>query len=145
MLAIEAGAILLAAVLAVGAWNRSPAFRYTVLGDDTSMREVLKTLRRGDSIDEVRERMGERHLDDESEYSMRCGLQQLVTRYPDIFLQGYDESDEILVYSTRARRYGLQFRNSRLVGTCSQWGPPMQPATGDQATTSPSPLGSELR
>jgi hypothetical protein len=132
ILAIEAVVVLLVATAAVHAWNRSPVFRYSVLGDDASLREALKTLRRGDSIDDVRDMMGEKHLDRHSEYSVRRGLQQLVATHPEVFLQGYEESDQILVYSTRVRRYGLQFRYSRLVGCCSQTGPPIQRPADDR-------------
>jgi hypothetical protein len=136
ILAVEAGTLCLIVSALVWAWNRSPDFRYWLLADETSMRDVLLTLRRGDSIEEVRRRMGEEHLDPESEYSIRRGLQQLVSTHPDIFAQGYEESDEILVYSTRVRRYGLQFREGRLVGSCSQTGQRIEPATEDQQPSS---------
>jgi hypothetical protein len=104
-------------------WFRSPVWRYRVLHTDTSLRAVLGTLRRGDSLDKVRDLLGDRHLDAESEPSVRRGLRMLVEEYPAIFLQGYDDSDIVLVYSTRTTRYGLQFRFGRLVGSCSQRGP----------------------
>jgi len=116
-----------------GIWYvlESPRLRYRVVGDETSLRAVLKTLRRGDSIEEVRSLLGDRYYDPESEYSMRRGLHKLVDTYPDVFPQGLQETDIILVYSTRTFRYGLQFRDRRLIGTCGQRGakilPPSDP------------------
>ena len=114
-------AVVLTLVLAL-IWNlyQSPTFRYRVLGTDRSMRAVLGTLQRGMPIQDVQTRLGQRHLDPDSEYSVRQGLRKLVETHPRIFVQGYEDTDAILVYSTRTFRYGLQFRECRLVGTCSQ-------------------------
>ena len=108
-------------------WFRSPVWRYRALHTDTSLRAVLGTLRRGDSLDKVRTLLGDRHFDAESEYSVRRGLRMLVEKHPEIFLQGYDDSDIVLVYSTRTTRYGLQVRFGRLVGSLSQRGPRLTP------------------
>jgi len=126
-------AVAVAVVLAV-IWNlyHSATFRYRVLGTDNSMRAVLGTLQRGMSMDEVQTRLGQRHLDPDSEYSVRQGLRKLVETYPEIFVQGYEDSDAILVYSTRSFRYGLQFRDGRLVGTCSQRGAKILPPVDEE-------------
>lgn len=128
-------AVALAVVLAV-IWNLyySATFRYRVLGTDNSMRAVLGTLQRGMSMDEVQASLGRRHLDPDSEYSVRQGLRKLVETYPEIFVQGYEDSDAILVYSTRVFRYGLQFRDGRLVGTCSQRGGKILPPVDDEVS-----------
>jgi hypothetical protein len=127
LVAVEVAALGLAAGI-VWFWFQSPTFRYRVLGDAASMRAVLGTLRRGDSMEKVQQALGDRHRDRKSEYSVRQGLRQLVETYPEIFLQGYDDTDVVLVYSTPTTRYGLQFRYGRLVGVCSQRGPKIRPA-----------------
>jgi hypothetical protein len=126
-------AVVLTLVLAL-IWNlyQSPTFRYRVLGTDSSMRAVLGTLERGMSMEDVQARLGQRHLDPDSEYSVRQGLRKLVETYPKIFVQGYENTDVILVYSTREFRYGLQFREGRLVGTCSQRGAKIVPGADEE-------------
>jgi len=125
-LLVEAAALCLVAA-AIWGFFQSPRLRYRVWGDEASLRAVLRTLHRGDSVEEVQALLGDRYLDPESEFSVRQGLRKLVETYPEIFVQGYEETDTVLVYSTRTFRYGLQFRDGALVGTCGQQGPRILP------------------
>src|SRR5437016_2900007 len=106
---------IVAGVVGAWIWRTSPVLRHKFLNDATSFTQAFETLKKGDTIEHVRDALGDRYLGSDDDESIRHGFRGLATSFPEHHPDGCQDSDIVLVYSTSdAGRHGILFRDDRI-------------------------------
>lgn len=145
--------LIFMALSSFAVWPATPleAEHYQRFQDGNSLYRLLSSsVNRGDSLEDVKELLGQGLPVVENAGELRQQLQELAQAYPEHYPDGVFATDRFVGYSFGHGRVVLQFRNQTLVNhrpeTFQTWQPHQDPGGGDSMSSiggRPVTVGSE--